>query len=84
MSIYRHLKQTRPPSLIQIEQTQTDLGSWTVLKGPRGAVRCWDIGLVAPTYYADYPDRLEELYELVYAVLDGHYHCCLTGKIFLA
>ena len=57
---------------------------WTIVTGPRGTIRCWDIGYTYPGYYEEYPDRLEEFYTVVSAVADGHYHCCLTGKIFLA
>lgn len=83
MSIFRHLKQPAKQTLIQWHQQASPDGSWTTLTGPRGTVRCWDIGIVPENYYTEYPDRLEELYDTVCAVADGHYHCCLTGKIFL-
>jgi len=66
-----------------VSGTYPNYQCWLTVQGPRGAVKCWDIGWIEPGYYEQYPDRLAQLYDTVCAVADGHYHCCLTGKIFL-
>ena len=85
MSIFRHLKAKSPITHHQeiVAGEYPQYQCWTTVSGPRGTIRCWDIGYVDPDYYTANPDRLAELYDTVCAVADGHYHCCLTGKIFL-
>lgn len=55
---------------------------WLYIQGPKGTVRAWDIGYITDGYYQQYPDRLWELYELILTIIDGHYHCCLSGKVW--
>jgi hypothetical protein len=52
------------------------------IRGPHGAVRAYDIGWIDSGYYEQYPDRLWDLYLNILAVLDGHYHCCLSGRVW--
>ena len=56
--------------------------TWLYIQGPQGTVRAWDIGLITEGYYEQYPDRLWDLYWNIQSVLAGHYHCCLTGKVW--
>lgn len=55
---------------------------WLYIRGPHGQVRAWDIGYITPGYYEQYPNRLWDLYTAILLVLDGHYHCCLSGKVW--
>ena len=55
---------------------------WLYIQGPKGTVRAWDIGYITPGYYEEYPGRLWGLYELILTTIDGHYHCCLSGKVW--
>ena len=56
--------------------------TWMYIQGPAGTVRAWDIGYITDGYYEQYPDRLWDLYRDIVAVLNGHYHCCLSGKVW--
>lgn len=49
---------------------------WLVMiRGPAGAVAAKDI-----VWMMGREDLLDTVYWEVVAVLDGHYHCCLTGN----
>jgi hypothetical protein len=52
------------------------------ISGPFGTVKAHDIGYIDDGYYEQYPNRLWDLYKSILAVLDGHYHCCLSGKVW--
>jgi hypothetical protein len=52
------------------------------IRGPYGTVKGYDIGYIDSGYYEQYPDRLWDLYKDILAVLDGHYHCCLSGRVW--
>ena len=52
------------------------------ISGPFGTVKAHDIGYVYDGYYNKHPDRLWDLYKSILLVLDGHYHCCLSGKVW--
>ena len=56
--------------------------TWFFLKGPYGGVKAWDIGYITDGYYEQYPDRLWDMYKTLLSVRDGHYHCCLVGKVW--
>jgi|GEM_PF-4756171 len=56
--------------------------TWLYIKGPIGTVRAYDIGFITDGYYEKYPDRLWDLYRDILAVLSGHYHCCLSGRVW--
>lgn len=56
--------------------------TWFYIKGPYGNIKAYDIGYITPGYYEEYPDRLWDLYKNLLSVLDGHYHCCLSGKVW--
>jgi hypothetical protein len=84
MSVFRHLKPTAAISYTQTLVEPEGPRGWHIVTGPRGTIRAWDIGWVPDHYYREYPDRLAELYDSLCAVVDGHYHCCLTGKCWLA
>jgi hypothetical protein len=56
--------------------------TWMYIRGPAGTVKAYDIGYIDNGYYEQYPDRLWDLYMSILAVLDGHYHCCLSGKVW--
>ncbi len=52
---------------------------WTVyIQGPAGTVAAKDI-----VWMTGREDLLDMIYWEVVAVLDGHYHCCLTGNCWL-
>ena len=52
------------------------------ISGPFGTVKAYDIGYIDDGYYEQYPNRLWDLYKSILLVLDGHYHCCLSGKVW--
>ena len=52
------------------------------ISGPFGTVKAYDIGYIDDDYYEQYPNRLWDLYKSILLVLDGHYHCCLSGKVW--
>jgi hypothetical protein len=56
--------------------------TWMYIRGPAGTVKAYDIGYIDNGYYEQYPDRLWDLYKSILNVLDGHYHCCLSGKVW--
>lgn len=56
--------------------------TWMYIRGPEGVVRAYDIGYITGGYYEEYPERLWELYRDILAVLNGHYHCCLSGRVW--
>jgi hypothetical protein len=56
--------------------------TWMYIRGPAGIVKAYDIGYIDDGYYEQYPDRLWDLYQSILSVLDGHYHCCLSGKVW--
>jgi len=56
--------------------------TWLYIRGPQGVVKAYDIGFIIDGYYEQYPDRLWDLYKDILAVLAGHYHCCLSGKVW--
>lgn len=60
----------------------SDPQCWLYIRGPKGTVRAWDIGYITPGYYESRPGYLWGLYELILTTLDGHYHCCLSGKVW--
>lgn len=74
--------------MITYTQTETDKDlnnnpiGWITFDGPLGTVRAYDIGWITTGYYELYPDRLWETYNLLIAVANGMYHCCLTGKVW--
>ena len=48
------------------------------IQGPAGTVRADDMG-----YYQGAPyQAIESAYWDIVHTLDGHYHCCLTGKVW--
>lgn len=52
---------------------------WRIyIKGPAGNVYCSDIADIYPNL-----DYINFLYWEMIAVLDGHYHCCFSGKTFI-
>ena len=64
---------------------QHDAERWdTWIGGPRGVYLAVDIGESPAEYYQQYPDRLWEMYQVMTLVADGLYHCCLTGRLYLA
>jgi hypothetical protein len=48
------------------------------IEGPAGAVRADDMGL----YIGAPSQAIETAYWDIVHTLDGHYHCCLTGKVW--
>lgn len=58
------------------------LVTWMYIRGPAGIVRAYDIGYITDGYYEQYPDRLWDLYRDIVAVINGHYHCCLSGRVW--
>ena len=52
------------------------------ISGPFGTVKAYDIGYIDDGYYEQYPNRLWDLYKDILLVLGGHYHCCLSGKVW--
>ena len=64
---------------------QYDSQRWdTWIGGPRGVYLAVDIGESPAEYYLQYPDRLWDMYQAMTLVADGLYHCCLTGRLYLA
>jgi hypothetical protein len=68
----------------EITGTTTDLQDqvrniWNLyIEGPAGIVRADDMGA-----YAGAPHQaIETAYWDIVHTLDGHYHCCLTGKVW--
>jgi hypothetical protein len=55
----------------------------TWIKGPRGLYLAEDIGESPAEYYVQYPDRLWDMYQEISLVVDGFYHCCLSGRCSL-
>lgn len=53
-------------------------GSWGLwISGPRGIVGGDELGC----YNRATRDDLDTVYWTIIHVLDGHYHCCLTGRV---
>jgi len=48
------------------------------IQGPRGTVSADEVVTIFDRY-----DYIDDLYWLIVSVLDGHYHCCLTGRVNL-
>lgn len=70
----------------QLQSTTDKHGNpvgWITIHGPLGTVTAYDIGWITDGYYTTYPDRLHDLYLTIWATTQGHYHCCLTGRVWL-
>ena len=65
-----------------VSNSDHGLITWMYIRGPAGTIRAYDIGYITDGYYEQYPERLWDLYRDILAVLDGHYHCCLSGRVW--
>jgi hypothetical protein len=55
---------------------------WVYIRGPKGTVKAYDIGYVPDGFYQTQSWRLWDTYKLILNTLDGHYHCCLSGRVW--
>ncbi len=59
--------------------SQVPSGLWrVVIQGAKGTVSADNIVCVYDRF-----DYIDDLYWLICSVLDGHYHCCLSGRVSL-